>query len=119
MPRFVYSAALSVIFAALVAGAFVWYNDRPSSYDECVVSEMRGQSAQIMYAVQKVCAVRFHKEDELPLSLLSGGKLDFMMLPDFDKDRVWCLWDAKISKSPPCWLRSLKTRQITKSRAPA
>jgi hypothetical protein len=60
MPRRFYGATLSVV-AAAVAGAFVWYTDRPSSYDECVVSEMRGQSPQIMYVIQKVCAVRFHK----------------------------------------------------------
>jgi hypothetical protein len=55
MPRWFYSVISSVISAGLIAGAFVWYAGKPSSYDECVVSEMRGQSAQMMYRFKK-CA---------------------------------------------------------------
>jgi hypothetical protein len=102
MSRWFYSAALVVIFAALVGEVFVWYYDRSSSsYDECVVSEMRGQSGQMMYAVQKVCAIRFHKEDELPISYVTSGKLDFRMLPDFDKDPGVIMMGSKNFDKPP------------------
>jgi hypothetical protein len=102
MSKWFYSAALVVIFAALVGEVFVWFHDRSSSsYDECVVSEMRGQSGQMMYAVQKVCAVRFHKEDELPISYLTSGKLDFSMLPDFDKDPGVIMMGSKNFDKPP------------------
>jgi hypothetical protein len=108
MPKFIYGATLSVIFSALAAGAFVWYIHRPSSYDECVVSEMRGQSAQTMYVVQKVCAVRFQKVEELPLSYLTGGKLDFMMLPDFDKDPGVVMMGSKNFEKPPMVITVVK-----------
>jgi hypothetical protein len=100
MPRWVFSVSLSVIVAALVAGAFVWYTDRPSSYDECVVHEMRGQSSLMMSAVSKMCAIRFEKEDEVPLSFLTGGKLEFMRLPDFDKDPGVVMAGGKLEKAP-------------------
>jgi len=51
--------------AAVIAGGVVWYLDRASSYDECVVNEMRGQAPVAMYTVQKVCAVRFRKRSSL------------------------------------------------------
>jgi hypothetical protein len=85
MPRWVFGASLSLIVAAMAAGAFVWYVDRPSSYDECVVNEMRGQSSSMFLNVSKVCAVRFKKEEDVPLSNLRE-RLDFMKLPDFKKD---------------------------------
>ena len=34
MPKWVYGVTLSVIVAALAGEIFVWYHDRPSSYDE-------------------------------------------------------------------------------------
>jgi hypothetical protein len=119
MSRLFYSAALVVIFAALVGEVFVWYHDRSSSsYDECVVSEMRGQSGQMIYAVQKVCAVRFHKEEELPLSFLDG-KLDFSMLPDFDKDPGVIMMGSKNFDKPPMIITVSKNEtdyEITRAR---
>jgi hypothetical protein len=85
MFRWFVGITLSVIVAAVVAGSLVWYLNRPGSYDECVVSEMRGQSQIAMYMVQKVCAVRFRKEEELPLSYFRK-QVDILMMPDFDKD---------------------------------
>jgi len=99
MPRWVFGVSLSVIVAAMVAGAFVWYIDRPSSYDECVVSEMRGQSSSMILTVSKVCAVRFGKEEELPLSYLKT-KVDFMRLPDFDKDPGVAMAGGRLEKAP-------------------
>ena len=86
MLRWFYGIAVSILAAASVAGAFTWYGDRPSSYDECVVHEMRGQSAPTMYTVSKVCAIKFHKEEELSLSALKSGSLDFVLLPNFKLD---------------------------------
>lgn len=118
MPKWVYGVMLSVIVAALAGEIFVWYHERPSSYDECVVSEMRGQSPQVMYVIQKVCAVRFHKEDELPLSLLNG-KLDFSMLPDFDKDPGVIMMGSKNFDKPPMVITVSKNEtdyEITRAR---
>ena len=98
MPRWAF-VSLSVIVAAIVAGAFVWYIERPSSYDECVVSEMRGQSSSMISTVSKVCAIRFQKEEEVSLSNLNE-KLDFMQLPDFDKDPGVALMGGKLEKAP-------------------
>jgi hypothetical protein len=108
MSKWLYSAALVVICAILVGEVFVWYHQSSSSYDECVVSEMRGQSASMIYAVSKVCAVRFHKEDELPISYLASGKLDFMMLPDFDKDPGVIMMGSKNFEKPPMVITILK-----------
>jgi hypothetical protein len=85
MLRWLLGATLSVIFAAVVAAGGVWYLDRPTSYYECVVNEMRGQSYAAMYMVEKVCAIRFSREDELPLSFL-GKHIEITMMPDFDND---------------------------------
>jgi hypothetical protein len=100
MPKWFYGAAFSVLVAALLASAFVWYTARPSTYDECVVSEMRGQLPLMMYSVQKVCAVRFRKEDELPLSYLKE-KIEVRMLPDFDKDSGVVLMGSEHFDDPP------------------
>lgn len=93
-------ATLSVVVAAIVAGGIVWYLDRPDSYDECVVSEMRGQSQAAMSSVWKVCAVRFRKEEELPISYLRD-RIDISMMPDFDKDPGVVIMGSKNFKNPP------------------
>jgi hypothetical protein len=119
MPRLVYGVTLSVVFAALVAGAFVWYIARPSSYNECVVSEMRGQAAQMLYEVSKVCGVRFRKEEELPLSYLARGLLDFRMLPDFDKDPGVVMMGSENFEKPPMIITVTKNEtdyDITRAR---
>jgi len=100
MFRWLLGITMSVIVAAVVAGGVVWYLDRPGSYDECVVSEMRGQSQIAMFTVQKVCAVRFRKEDELPLSYF-GEKVDISMMPDFDKDPGVVMMGSKNFDNPP------------------
>ncbi|WP_139372810.1 hypothetical protein [Nitrobacter vulgaris] len=100
MFRWFVGITLSVIAAAVIAGGVVWYLDRPSSYDECVVREMRGQPSVAMYTVQKVCAIRFRKEEELPLSYLGKG-LDISMMPDFDKDPGVVLMGSKNFDNPP------------------
>jgi hypothetical protein len=51
MPRWFYGGILSSLLAAFVAGAFVWFTTKPSTYNECLVSEMRGQSPQMMSAI--------------------------------------------------------------------
>ena len=61
---------------------------------------MRGQSSQMMNAVSKVCAIRFQKKDELPLSFLTNGKLEFLKLPDFDKDPGVVMMGGKLEKAP-------------------
>lgn len=100
MFRWFVGITLSVIVAAIIAGGLVWYLDRPGSYDECVVSEMRGQSQIAMFTVQKVCAVRFRKEEELPLSYLRN-QIDIRMLPDFDKDPGVVMMGSKNFDNPP------------------
>jgi hypothetical protein len=100
MFRWFIGTTLSVIVAAVIAGGFVWYMDRPGTYDECVVSEMRGQSQVAMYTVQKVCAVRFRKEEELPLSYLRE-MLDLKMQPDFKKNPGVVLAGSKNFDNPP------------------
>ncbi|WP_156447363.1 hypothetical protein [Bradyrhizobium yuanmingense] len=97
MFRLFVGIALSVV---VVAGGAVWYFDRPSTYDECVVNEMRGQSQVAMFTVQKVCAVRFRKEDELPLSYFRD-RIDISMMPDFDKDPGVVLMGSKNFDNPP------------------
>lgn len=89
-----------MVVAAVIAGGFVWYLERPSSYDECVLSEMRGQSPAAMYTVQKVCAVRFRKEEELPLSYY-GDRIDISMMPDFEKDPGVVMAGSKNFDNPP------------------
>ena len=86
MPRWFYAGILAVIVAAVIAGAFTYYTERPASYNECVVREMRGQPAAMMGQVSKVCAIRFHKEEELPIALLQSGKVNVIFLPDFKRD---------------------------------
>ncbi len=100
MLRWLFGIALSVIVAAVAAAAVVWYLDRPASYDECVVNEMRGQPSVAMYTVEKVCAIRFRKEDELPLSYL-GKSVELNMLPDFDKDPGVVMAGSKNFDNPP------------------
>src|SRR5260370_25097575 len=100
MLRWLVGVTLSVIVSAVVAGGVVWYLDRPGTYDECVVSEMRGQSQIAMYTVQKVCAVRYRKEDELPLSYL-GKQINIRMMPDFDKDPGVVLAGSRNFDNPP------------------
>jgi hypothetical protein len=100
MPKWFYGAGLSVILAATVAGAFVWYTARPSSYDECVLSEIRSQSDSMLFSVQRVCAVRFRKESELPLSYLKE-EVDIMMLPDFKKDPGVVMAGSQNFDDPP------------------
>ena len=111
MPRWFYGIALGVIVAALAGEAFVWYHDRPSSYDECVLSEMRGQSSATMYVVQKVCAVRFHKEDELSLSYL-GKSIEIRELPDFDKDPGVVMAGSKNWDNPP-WIFTITKNETS------
>lgn len=108
---------LSVVVAAIVAGVVIWYTERPSSYDECIVSEMRGQSGAMMYSVQRVCAVRFRK-DELPLSYL-GEKVNIRMLPDFEKDPGVVLMGSKNFDNPPMVFTIVKNDtdyEITRAR---
>lgn len=100
MLRWLLGITLSLIVAAAVAGGAVWYLDRPATYDECVVSEMRGQSSAAMYMVEKVCAARFRKEDELPLSLFRK-QIDISMMPDFDKDPGVVMMGSKNFDNPP------------------
>jgi hypothetical protein len=40
----------------------------------------------MMMQVSKVCAIRFHKEEELPIALLQSGKVNLIFLPDFKRD---------------------------------
>jgi hypothetical protein len=100
MLRWLFGTTLSVIVAAVAAAGVVWYFDRPASYNECVVNEMRGQPSVAMYTVEKVCAIRFRKEDELPLSHL-GKYVELRMLPDFDKDPGVVMAGSRNFDNPP------------------
>lgn len=109
MLRWLVGIALSVITAAVVAGGVVWYFDRPSSYSECIVDEMRGQSSAAMYVVENVCAVRFRKEYEIPLSAL-GKSLEVQELPDFDKDPGVVMMGSKNWDNPP-WVFTISKNE--------
>lgn len=111
MFRWLSGIVFVAVAAALVAISVVWYVDRPNSYDECVVAEMRGQTQATMSVVERMCAVRFHKEDELPLSYLRTS-LDVQMLPDFEKDPGVVMSGSKNFKNPP-WVFTITKNETS------
>jgi hypothetical protein len=83
-----------------LTGTLYWHLTRPSSYDECLVSEMRGQSQSMFWVVSKMCGRRFRREVDVPTSLL-GRQIDFMYLPDFKADPEMSLMGSrKLSALP-------------------
>src|SRR5262245_39925280 len=57
--------------AVVVAAAVAWVFARPGSYEECMLTEMRGQNKFMYGTVEKLCARRFRREVEV------YGKPDF------------------------------------------
>jgi hypothetical protein len=46
----------------MLASGAIWYYMQPRTYDECMLTEMRGQSQSIYLTVNKVCSRRFNRE---------------------------------------------------------
>jgi hypothetical protein len=47
---------------AIIAIALVWSFTKPRTYDECMLSEMRGQAQSMFENAYEICAHRFHHE---------------------------------------------------------
>lgn len=64
MPRAIIVAAI----VAVAGGAFYWQATRPTSFDECVLAEMKGRQVAMMRFAARSCAARFPRSKLKPVT---------------------------------------------------